>query len=414
MKILWFEITEPSGYRNEGTVIGGWQDSLERIVRYTEDIELHVAFNGGSQKEKKCVSGVTYHPVTCQLSILDKLRGFYTCNALSEKLVKGALKVINEVKPDIIHVFGLEWPWGLVAEYVDIPVVIHIMGSMVPYYNALYPPKYNENNIDSVIKSNPLKWLYYRISRNVEKTRLEQEKRIWRCVKYYMGRTDWDYALSRVMAPSSQYWHVDEALRSSFLDNSIEWRPVEGKLYLFSTGCGTFWKGPDMLLKTARILKDLNINFEWKVAGKMQPVVKKTVEKTEGYTFESCNVKILGFTKQEELREMLLESSIYVHTAYIENSPNSICEAQCLGIPVVSTNVGGISTLVNSGETGILVPANDPWQMAYNILSLWDNKDMKIKLSTNAKKVACQRHSPNEIRKQLLHCYNNLIKYSNK
>lgn len=33
MRILWFEVTTPSSYVNGGPPIGGWQDSLERIVR---------------------------------------------------------------------------------------------------------------------------------------------------------------------------------------------------------------------------------------------------------------------------------------------------------------------------------------------------------------------------------------------
>ena len=44
MRVLWFEVTEPSAYVSGGTPIGGWQDSLERIVRTVPNIELVIAF----------------------------------------------------------------------------------------------------------------------------------------------------------------------------------------------------------------------------------------------------------------------------------------------------------------------------------------------------------------------------------
>lgn len=58
-------------------------------------------------------------------------------------IIADCLKVIEDFKPDIIHVFGSEWGFGLVEKYVDIPVVIHMQGSLPPYVNASYPPGYN-------------------------------------------------------------------------------------------------------------------------------------------------------------------------------------------------------------------------------------------------------------------------------
>ena len=108
----------------------------------------------------------------------------------------------------------------------------------------------------------------------------------------------------------------------------------------------------------------------------MSNILKNAVEKKLKTTFEENNVSFLGFTKPDDLTKILCESTMYVHTAYIENSPNSVCEAQCLGVPIISTNVGGISSLVEDGKQGILVPANDPWQMANSIIEL--SNDTKI------------------------------------
>ena len=164
-----------------------------------------------------------------------------------------------------------------------------------------------------------------------------------------------------------------------------------------------------MLLKTARILTQMGVDFEWNVAGQMNAEVKKCVEKKLKTTFAENNVNLLGFVQPDKLSDLLRNSSMYVHTAYIENSPNSICEAECMGVPVVSTNVGGIESLVRNGVDGDLVPANDPWQMANAIIELAKDKNRAVLYSKNAMEFARRRHADENILEQLLACYRDLV-----
>lgn len=407
MKILWFEITIPSRYENNGGVIGGWQDSLETIVREIPNIELYVAFPSPQKKYKvKKYEGVTYIPIHLEYTFLEKIRAKWTWDIYANKVCDAAFSVVNNVKPDIIHCFGSEWLWGLVALKTSIPCVVHIQGSIVPYMNAQFPPGYNEYTVAEVLGLKKI--ITIRKQRKLTQSWVEQETRLWKAVKYYMGRTDWDYSLTKMMNPNACYFHVDEALRGSFFSQEESWiYPQRNKIILFSTGCTTFWKGPDMMLKTAKVLKNNGIDFEWLVAGKMDTKLRKIVEHHENCKFEDVNIKLIGFTKPEKLVQYLCNSTLYVHTAYIENSPNSICEAQMLGVPIVSTNVGGISTLLDGN--GKLVPANDPWQMANAILDLAKNKEKMIRFSQMGKKNAFKRHSPSLIKKQLLNCYLSIL-----
>lgn len=126
--------------------------------------------------------------------------------------------------------------------------------------------------------------------------------------------------------------------------------------------------------------------------------------------FEDNNVKIMGFVQAEELIDKLCSSDIYIHTAYIENSPNSICEAQYLGLPIISTHVGGIESLLSNGEDGLLVPANDPWLMADSIIQLVQDNDRMSLYANNGYIRAHERHNPKRIEQELLNCYNSIIK----
>lgn len=412
MKVLWFEVTVPSRYEDEGTVICGWQDSLEKIVRTCPEIQLAVAFEGNqSCTEKKIIDGVEYIPMVLQYSNFDKkLRNRWSWEPNATLLESEMQKVVQEIRPDLIQVFGTEWPLGRIAKFTSVPVVIHIMGAIIPYNNMLFPPMYDFFDFIRYKWWNPNRIINAILAIKKERSRESCERQVWSAVRYYMGRTEWDKNLSMVMHPGRKYYHVEEALRPDFINPSKEWQvPTSSKIRLITTGCGGFRKGPDMLLKTAKILKTLRVDFEWIVVGGMGKEMSHSVEKKEHTSFAENNVKIIGPTLPEKLSELLCNSTIYVHTAYMENSPNSICEAQCLGVPVISTNVGGIASLVKDREHGVLVPANDPWQMAAAIINLASDKELLIKYSSASKLFARRRHNPESIKKHLLDCYNNIL-----
>jgi glycosyltransferase involved in cell wall biosynthesis len=159
-------------------------------------------------------------------------------------------------------------------------------------------------------------------------------------------------------------------------------------------------------LKTADLLKRLKlVHFEWKVYGIHRV---KFWEKKLGIKLEHVNVKMMGIGSPEKLIEELLESDIFVHPSYIDNSPNSICEAQLLGMPVISTNVGGIPSLITEGETGMLVPSNGTHMLAHAIQYLSKNPKLCRKLGKNAREVAVKRHDTQAILEQNLQIYRSL------
>lgn len=401
---MWFEVTEPGGYRETASVIAGWQDSLEKII-VSEDVELVIVFADKSGRLTVKKNGkVTYVPVSTRFSFAERVADRFSWEPLKRKILRAAPAIVEQYKPDLIQVFGTEWPFGLMAECTDIPVVVHIQGSMIPYNNAYYPPSYSLSSQLLHLFPNVKKMFRVLCDYYKTKSRERIERQVWSSVKFYMGRTAWDSALAHVMHKDCVYFHVEEALRPCFLSKTKRWIPSK-TMKLISTGCSSFWKGPEMMLKTAKILKEMGLDFEWLVAGSMPAYLKKYVERKEKTTFAQNNVKLIGFVDAESLIEKLVESTCYVHTAYVENSPNSICEAQVLGVPVVSTNVGGISTLLEGCENSIMVPANDPWQMAYAIVQVYEKS---AKMSASNEKVLL-RHNPDNIKKQLLDAYDCIL-----
>ena len=105
----------------------------------------------------------------------------------------------------------------------------------------------------------------------------------------------------------------------------------------------------------------------------------------------------------------LEKSDVYIHPAIIDNSPNSLCEAQVVGCPVIAANVGGIASLVENGKTGLLYPYNEPHMLAFEIMKLRSESGIAREMSKNEIKVATKRHDPETIYEHLLETYNFIV-----
>jgi glycosyltransferase involved in cell wall biosynthesis len=112
---------------------------------------------------------------------------------------------------------------------------------------------------------------------------------------------------------------------------------------------------------------------------------------------------------QMVLVNVLTEADLFVHPSNIENSPNSVCEAQLLGIPIVATNAGGVSSLVKDEDDGLLVAPRDVYAMASKIARLLNNPQETDMLSKKGRLHALERHNPNMIVENLFKIYKELL-----
>lgn len=390
MRILWFSVTPSlfNSYSN-GHNGGGWIASLERIVREVPDIDLGVAFNFSDSQFRYEKEGTIYYPI-----------------------VKGGLetykRIIADFKPDLIQIFGSENEFGVVCGNTEVPIVIHIQGCLPPYHNALFPV--GMSAMDFLVHKG-LNWRYRYMglrSEGVFRKKAEREiTTIQRC-QYFIGRTEWDKGLIDLFHPGATYFHCEEALRPVFLQGKEQWSwRRDRKKTIVSVISRPWYKGCDLILKTAQLLhRFTDLDFEWRVYG--IPEIR-FFENKYGIQAEKVNVKVMGTASSNELTKAICDSSCYVHTSYIDNSPNSLCEAQILGAPVLATHVGGISSLVKDGKTGILFPANDPYTLASLIKTVTKDEALSTLLGASARKEALSRHNPDRIRETLLGIYQQIL-----
>lgn len=95
-------------------------------------------------------------------------------------------------------------------------------------------------------------------------------------------------------------------------------------------------------------------------------------------------VVLVGHLPLEKVREEFREADIFINTTDVDNQPRSVMEAMASGLPVVSTNVGGVPFLIEDRVHGILVPPRDPDAMAAAVLELLADPSVGLTLADNA------------------------------
>lgn len=418
MKVLWFTNTsscyKPIGNGEVSSKYngGGWISSAENVIVNKGDVELAVSFFLNNQPAKIKQNSVVYYPIPRpQYNIWSRMRRKIMvigegcrCHHVEENTWNYYLehfqRVVEDFQPDVIHVWGSEEAFGLVWKVTNIPVILHIQGIITPYWNAFLPPFISWN--DYFIKSNnPIKHFLDKMPKKEWCDLVYREQEIYKGLTLVMGRTGWDERVSHILNPYVPYLHVDEILRKEFYESDK--RSLPSKLTIVTTISSPLYKGFDLVLKTAKLLKyNLNINFDWLCYGNINP---KFIEKVIGINHNDVNVKLMGVASSIQLRESELNATLYFHSSYIDNSPNSLCEAQMLGLPVVSTNVGGIPSLVTHGEDGFLAPANDPFQCACYIEKLYKDQNLNTSMGINGHEKAAIRHNEDRIIKQIICSY---------
>ncbi len=96
------------------------------------------------------------------------------------------------------------------------------------------------------------------------------------------------------------------------------------------------------------------------------------------------NIKFLGYLNKIEWIKIAKDHDIFINTAKIDNMPVSVIEMMALGLPIVSTDVGGIPFILKHGKNSLLVKNNDAQNMASQIKYLITKPSFAFEISMRA------------------------------
>lgn len=429
MKVLWLSsantLFNEKGDRSYNGK--GWIASLQDAVRqYAPGISLAVAFLSAEDSGAIVQDGVTYYKIRKRTPAgLRKLLRNWK-GGEPENYDDRIREITGDFRPDLVQVFGCETKLAsAVVSIKDIPVLVHIQGILNECIPCFFP--YGWGPGDMVI---PSTFINERILCNGYihlyqdyRQRAAKEKEYLSSMHFAAGRTCWDMDAVRRYS-SAGYFHIDEVLRPAFYRyagaackdsctmTGISHKPATGTgnaVRISSTISPVPYKGLDVILRTAALLKADGRRIRWDVAGIAQDSdIVRIFEQKTGIRAEENGIIFRGVLDEGQLVRMLLDSDIYVHPSYIDNSPNSICEAQILGIPVAATAAGGTSSLVLDGTTGKLVGTGDSAAMAEAVSCYMDRPEVAAATAKAAAEAAALRHDRRKIVSDLLSAYQSI------
>jgi glycosyltransferase involved in cell wall biosynthesis len=413
MKILWLTET-PSKYKPEeyGYNGRGWISSLQSLLEESPEIEeLGVVFPHFKDSMKLKVNKTTYYPIKREMpkNIINWIISNWKGRIEKTEEINALDTVVKDFDPDIIHVFGTESWLCHVVNKTQKTCIVHLQGLLQPCFNAYIPVGISNYDLIKYSWIDFAKGISIWHNKRIFDKKAQREYHFFKSISFFMGRTSWDNNISKFLAPKSTYFHVDEVLREKFYSTPAWQYKKNDKIIITSTISDALYKGLDVIIKTARLLKKENIEFEWRIIGvqnNSQTIL--LLKRFFKIDYLQLIIILLGIKDTDQIVSLLSETLFYVHPSYIDNSPNSLCEAQLMGVPVIATNVGGVSSLIEDGKDGFLVPSNDPYLLASKIVQLHGESSYLTTISIKAKERAQKRHSKKNILSQLLATYKSL------
>lgn len=420
MKVLWFSPSPCSGAEHCAagqSVSGGWLVSLEKGLREYPEIQLEIAYlsSGNGREDEFEYEGVRYYPIqpfrSCSYLRFRLARRFMSRERQEEKICRRMREIVGRSHPDVIHIHGTERPFGMVAEYVkDIPVVYSIQGIIA----ACVEKYYSGISRESVRK-------YEGLMDRLRKKSIDRdyrtfvhnagnERRFLTDARYVIGRTDWDRRITGLFNPERKYFHIDEIMRGPFYRSQWGKSAFGTPLQLVSVFSYGPYKGFETLLRTAKLLRDnACFSFEWTVVGyRGDESYVRIAERVTGISADDTGIRFAGWKTADEMVGIMAGADVFCHFSHIDNSPNTVCEAMLLGMPVVATDVGGVPDIINDGTDGILVQEGDADAYAGVLCRLAGDFQTAAAMGRAARERALVRHDRESICRTTIGLYRDI------
>lgn len=343
---------------------------------------------------------------------------------MTEREVAAYRETINKYQPDIIHVHGTENNFAQLQHFFsDIPVVVSIQGILtgcIPYATGglseheVKPFK----SLKNLMHRGGLMSLYRRATAGSRAF----EEDILRSCRYFFCRTEWDRKMVMKYSPQAVIFQGDELLRAPFYSNAGQWNirqaekhtiftlsgfnPIKGLHYAIQTLSALSQKYPDVTLRVPGI--PLNI---YNRKGLVYRIIGEEYLGYIRHLTETLHVKerivLLPYLSPEDMVKEILRAQVFLSPSTIDNSPNSVCEAMMLGVPVVCTPVGGVPSIVKHEQDGLLAT---PDQLATAIDRLFTDESLAEQIGVRAHTTALSRHDKERTTEQYLSAYQAILK----
>ena len=410
MKLLWLCNMMPEKVREIVTGKPGsglWVDHVLSGLR-REGLRIHILCPGGDMRgslDDKCSFAAFRNQEAYRY--LPEVEAFF-------------LEELKTYRPDVIHIWGTEYAHTLAmmnaAEKLGMEqrCVISIQGLC-----SVYARHYAEGIPVKVQRQYTLHDLLKRENilgqQRIYERRGDLEVQALQKTHHVIGRTHWDLACTQMLAPQARYHFCNETLREPFYEGQWSYSGCQ-KHRIFASSCVYPVKGFHYLLEAlAEVSKEYPdavlavpgksfLKLDWKGILHEDNYHRYLKKLTEQYGLRS-KIEFLGGLSPEGMKEQFLKANVFVLPSTIENSPNSLGEAMLLGTPCVAADVGGVTTMLESGKEGLVYQSTAPYMLASCMKQVFAMEDKAEAMGRAASEHARITHDPGKNLEDLLGIY---------
>ena len=418
MRILWTVNLIPrdaaQGLGVSSDVLGGWVESMASRLKKIDGVALAmVCKTEKSNQFDRVIDGVRYFSLG------------YDGKTSAAELETACDAIIGQFQPDVIQVEGTEFLHAKAmlnaGNAKKIPTVVSLQGIL----NGQYQYQCGQLPIDDMMFSRSLTniftaWILHLRKTRWYKPRMKTERETIAGANYLIGRTTWDRAHAYRLNPSARYFSCNRILRAPFYQK--DWHIDAIERHSLYVGNGYYaLKGLQYVIEALPELIREYPDVKVYVAGvkpfeenDKRPFYKKGygmyLEKRIRDLGVGGHITFTGPLQAEEVAEKLSKVHAYLLCSAVENSPNTLGEAMCIGTPCVAAYVGGVSDMAVDGEDALFYRNDDPALLAWNVKRIFDDDNLAQKLSANGRKRACVTHDADKNARVLWNIYQEILK----
>ena len=386
---------------------GGWLLAAAQAIVKEESIDLAVAAPTALVNELRCLKGEN---LTHYLFPIGK--GNHKVNPEYEPYL---FQIKNSFMPDIIHIHGTEYSHGLayIKACGNKNVVVSIQGMIsviARYYNEGLT---KADIIKNITIKDLVKGTLFQQKRAFER-RGRYEIEMIRSVEHVIGRTTWDHAHALAINPKITYHFCNESLRDAFYSNKWEFNQCKPHS-IFLSQVSYPIKGFHQLLKALPLVQREYPDVSVRIAGD-DFIKRSSLFSLSGYAKYIVNminklglsekISFLGPLNPDQMKKEYLYANVFICPSSIENSSNSLGEAQLLGVPCISSYVGGAQDMIPNESCGALYRFDDVEVLAKIICDLF--KESRTFNNSPMREMAAKRHDKSVNAKRLVYIYSSI------
>lgn len=397
--------------------IGGWLTGFANTLDKIENIELSICFPllGIKEIRKGQVGRIKYYGFS-----QPKLMGFLPVEDQlheSDDMRKHVKEILGEVNPDVLHIWGTEYPHSKVAaELFGKPdkTVVNIQG-LTSFYWMHFNTGIPYKELKRFTPSNIARGNLLQQAEQMRKRGLVEQQTL-NLVGHAIGRTDWDKACVLQSNPKINYHFCNETLRDSFYTGVWDYDSCE-KHSIFMSQAATPIKGLQFMLRAMPEILRIYPDTHLYIAGNDITNKDGLYNKLKYSSFASYISRLIlangltecitftGSLDEEKMKERFLKSNVFVSSSTIENSPNSLGEAMLLGVPCISSDVGGVKNLLLHEKEGYVYQADAPYMLAFYVKKVFEMGKAAKELGAAASEHARKTHDRQKNIETLLKLY---------